>query len=85
LLAAAFNAGDLDAFVEVNEENAKLIVPPDASLASGRVEIRRVVEPTFALEPMAKIEVAGSSEDGLALTHARWTLVGTKAEGRACI
>jgi ketosteroid isomerase-like protein len=49
LLAEAVNAGDLDAFVRVYEENATLIVPPEGALVNGREEIRRALEPTFAL------------------------------------
>jgi ketosteroid isomerase-like protein len=51
LLAEAFNNGDLDAFVQVYEEDAVLIVPPDEVLGNGREEIRRALEPTFALNP----------------------------------
>jgi uncharacterized protein (TIGR02246 family) len=82
LLAAAFNAGDLDALVEVYEEGATLIVPPDGSLVSGREEIRSALAPTFALQPRADIQVVRKLQsDGLALTHARWRLAGTGAEG----
>ena len=82
LLAAAFNAGDPDAFVEVYEEGATLIVPPEGGLARGRREIRRALEPSFALKPRASIEVVKKVQsDGLALTHARWSLVGTGVEG----
>jgi hypothetical protein len=36
LLAAAFNAGDLDAFVAVNEDDAALVVPPGGSCSTSR-------------------------------------------------
>ncbi len=93
LLAAAFNAGDPDAFVQVYEEGAALIVPPDGQRVNGRDEIRRALEPTFALRPRAEIRVAQVLQsDGLALTRAEWTLVGTgaadevvKLEGRGTI
>jgi ketosteroid isomerase-like protein len=82
LLAAAFNAGDLDAFVEAHEPNASTIVPPDGTVATGRVEIRKALAPTFALDPTLENEVVGQLEsDGLALTHARWALRGTDADG----
>jgi uncharacterized protein (TIGR02246 family) len=82
LLEAAFNAGDIDAFVQVYEENAQLIAPPDGVRVTGKEAIRAAVEPTFALRPTARIEVAEKLEsDGLALTQARWSLVGQDADG----
>jgi uncharacterized protein (TIGR02246 family) len=83
LLVAAFNAGDPDAFVQVYEQDAALIVPPDEVLVNGREEIRKAIEPTFALAPKAEIEVLKKVQsDGLALTQARWRLVGTDPEGQ---
>jgi uncharacterized protein (TIGR02246 family) len=82
LLEAAFNSGDLDAFVEVYEEDAILIAPPDGQLARGREEIRESVRSTFALRPTAQLVVLQKLQtDGLALTRARWSLVGTDADG----
>ena len=83
LLAAAFNPGDLDAFVEVYEGDATLIVPPERTLANGREEIR-TAQATFALQPRAQIDVVEKLQsDGLALTHARWSIVGTDGEGQS--
>ena len=57
-----------------------MIVPPEGRCVSGRDAIRAAVEPTFALEPRAEIDVVEKLQaDGLALTHARWSVVG--AEG----
>ena len=82
LLEAAFNAGDLDALAQVYEEDAALIVPPEGVLANGRDEIRNALEATVALAPTAKIVVDRKIQsDGLALTHARWSLVGTDPDG----
>jgi uncharacterized protein (TIGR02246 family) len=82
VLAAAFTAGDLDALVDVYEEDATLIVPPDGERVSGREEIRAVLGPVVALRPTAVSVVAGKLQsDGLAMTHARWRLVGADAEG----
>jgi len=76
LIAAAFNAGDLDAFLELHEEHAATIVPPEGRRVSGRDAIRAAVEPIFALGPSARIEVVGKLQaDGLALTHARVNVV----------
>ena len=78
LLEAAFNAGDLDALVEVYDHDAALIVPPEGQRVSGRDAIRAAVQPTLALRPSAQIEVVEKLQaDGLALTHARWSIVGT--------
>ena len=76
LIAAAFDAGDLDAFLELHEEHAATIVPPEGRRVSGRDAIRAAVEPIFALGPSARIEVVGKLQaDGLALTHARVNVV----------
>ena len=76
LIAAAFNTGDPEAFLELHEDDAAVIVPPDGRRVSGRDAIRAAVEPIFALHPTAQIEVVGKLQaDGLALTHARLNLV----------
>jgi uncharacterized protein (TIGR02246 family) len=81
LIAAAFNTGDLDAFLELHEDDAAAIIPPDGRRVSGRDAIRAAVEPIFALRPKARIEVVGKLQaDGLALTHARLNVVA--GEGR---
>jgi uncharacterized protein (TIGR02246 family) len=78
LIAAAFNTGDRDAFAALQEEQATHLVPPDGRSVSGRDAIRAAVEPFFALRPTFRSEVVGMLEaDGLALTHARWSVIGT--------
>ena len=78
LLEAAFNAGDLDAFMEIYDDDATLIVPPEGQRVSGHDAIRAAVQPTLALRPSAQIEVVEKLQaDGLALTHARWSIVAT--------
>jgi uncharacterized protein (TIGR02246 family) len=78
LIAAAFNAGDLDAFLQLHEEDATVVVPPDGDRVSGREAIRAAVQPTFALRPTIRNEVVERLQgDGLALIHARWNLAGT--------
>jgi uncharacterized protein (TIGR02246 family) len=82
LLEAAFNAGDLDAFVDVFEPDAAMVTPVDGSVVRGHAGIRHALEPIFALEPKAGIDVVKKVEiDGLALTHARWSLTGTGPDG----
>jgi uncharacterized protein (TIGR02246 family) len=78
LIAAAFNAGDLEAFLQLHEEDATVVVPPDGDRVSGREAIRAAVQPTFALRPTIRNEVVDKLQsDGLALIHARWNLAGT--------
>jgi uncharacterized protein (TIGR02246 family) len=81
LIAAAFNGDDLDAFIELHEQEAATIVPPDGRRASGRDAIRAALEPIFALGPRARIEVVAKLQaDHLALTHARINVVTTRGE-----
>jgi ketosteroid isomerase-like protein len=50
---------------------------------SGTAEIRRALEPIFAHAPKLENEVVGKLEgDRFALTHARWALEGTGADGQ---
>jgi len=82
LLEAAFNAGDIDAFLDLHDDDSALIVPPEGAQVSGRDAIRAAVAPTFALAPAFRSEVVGKLEgNGLALTHARWTMSGTAEDG----
>lgn len=75
LVAAAFNAGDSDAFVELYEPDAVLIVPPEGERVSGSDRIRAAVAPTLALHPRTRITVLGKLEgDGLAVTQVRWEM-----------
>jgi uncharacterized protein (TIGR02246 family) len=83
LLAAAFNGGDLEAFLDVYDEHALLVVPPTGRRISGRAEIRAAMQETFRLHPTVTIEVVDKLEaDGLALTLAQWALEGTGASGQ---
>jgi hypothetical protein len=51
LLVAAMNAGDLDAFIDLHEPDARTIVPTDGRLVSDVAELRTALEPMFALSP----------------------------------
>jgi uncharacterized protein (TIGR02246 family) len=78
LLGEAFNAGDVDAYSELFEDDATVVVPPEGRRVSGKDDIRAASQPIFALAPQARMEVVGKLQaDGLALTHGRWQLVGT--------
>jgi uncharacterized protein (TIGR02246 family) len=78
LIEAAFNAGDREAFVELHEEDATVVVPPRGERIHGKEAIRTAIEATFALRPHARIEFLDKVEsNGMALTHARWNVTGS--------
>jgi ketosteroid isomerase-like protein len=82
LVEAAFNSGDVDTLVDLYDDDATLIVPPEGARATGKHAIRMAVEATLALKPVARMEVLEKLEsDGLALTQGRWTLVGAAEDG----
>jgi len=82
LLAAAVNAGDADAFAELHEPDATVIVPPDGRRVSGRDAIRAAVRPVLALAPAAEIELVDKLQSGdLALTFARVEVFGSVSRG----
>jgi uncharacterized protein (TIGR02246 family) len=81
VLAAAFNAGDLDAFMEVHEEGATALLPPEGRPVSGREAIRAAMTGIFAQRPRAEIEVLAKLQAGdLALTHASVHVVAGELE-----
>jgi uncharacterized protein (TIGR02246 family) len=80
-IAAAFNAGDLPAFLALHEEDAATVAPPDKRHVRGRDAIRAATEPILARRPSVHIEVVGKVEaDGLALTHAHWSMSATEGD-----
>jgi uncharacterized protein (TIGR02246 family) len=82
LVQAAINGGDIEALVELYDDDATLIVPPQGVRAVGKHAIREAVRATFALKPEAQMEVLSKVEaDGLALTQGWWRLVGTAEDG----
>jgi uncharacterized protein (TIGR02246 family) len=83
-LVAAFEARDLDAFVDVYEDDAVLLLPPDGRIVRGKAELRSALEPMLADPSAFGIEVTRKLEsDGLALIETRWTL--GEQEGRAAV
>jgi uncharacterized protein (TIGR02246 family) len=82
LVQAAMNDNDIEAFVDLYDDDATLIVPPHGARAVGKEAIREAVKETFALKPEARMEVLSKLEaDGLALTQGWWRLVGTAEHG----
>ena len=82
LVQAAINADDIEAFVDLYDDDATLIVPPRGARAVGKHAIREAVRATFGLKPDVRMEVLSKVEaDGLALTQGWWRLVGTTEDG----
>jgi uncharacterized protein (TIGR02246 family) len=82
VLADAFNRGDMAAFLAAHEPDAAVVVPPEGRQARGLSAIRAATEPVFAWRPRLTSTVRMKVQnDNLALTHARWELVGTAADG----
>jgi len=82
ILADAFGRGDLDAVVDLYDEDAALVVPTDGRIVRGRTDTRAATAPVLAVSPRLTSVVERKLESGgLALTHARWELVGTAADG----
>lgn len=78
LIEAAVNGADLDALIDLYEEHATTVVPPDGNRVSGRGQIRAALAPLFASGPRVRIEFLDKLQaDGLALSHARVDLVVT--------
>ncbi len=71
----AINRADLNAFLDVHDDDATVVVPPDGRSAHGRDAIRAAIAPLFALAPeVATVVVKKLETEGLALTHGRWRL-----------
>ena len=80
-LIAAVNAGDVDSAVRCYESGAAL-VSERGTTAIGTEAIREVLLGFMAIKPKMTIEVPLVIESGdTALLHAKWTTVGTDADG----
>ena len=81
-IAAAVNAHDLDAFMALHEPDAVVVIPPDGVRASGREQIRELLEPLFASTPSTVIDLHGMlRSDGLAMSHSHFTVKLTRPDG----
>ncbi len=82
LFTQAFNAGDVEALLDLYEPEA-IFIPEPGQTAKGRDAIREAFGPFFALKLPLTIETASAVEtdDGLALLEAVWSSRGTAADG----
>jgi len=84
LIEDAINRADLDAFLDIHDEGANVVVPPDGRTAYGRAEIGRAIAPLFELQPaMTSTVVKKLEATQLALIQRRWHVVLTEHGCRA--
>ena len=77
----AFNAGDVDALLALNEPGASL-VPQPGQIITGAQAIRAALEGFLALKGRITLETRAVVPNGdLALTIGQWTLTGTAPDG----
>jgi uncharacterized protein (TIGR02246 family) len=82
VLVDAFNRGDVDALMDVYEQDAVVVVPPAGRYVRGRDNIRAAAAAVLALRPhLTSVVDRTLQTEQVALTHAHWELVGTDAEG----
>jgi uncharacterized protein (TIGR02246 family) len=82
ILADAFNRGDVDALMDVYEQDAVVVVPPAGRYVRGRDNIRAATAAVLALGPhLTSVVDKTLQTDEVALTHAHWELVGTAVDG----
>jgi uncharacterized protein (TIGR02246 family) len=81
LFAEALSRGDLDGALSMYEEEA-VYVQSDGTIARGHAEIRAVLAELIALSPTLDCHEIDVVENGdMALLRARWTFIGTRADG----
>jgi uncharacterized protein (TIGR02246 family) len=78
----AFNDRDLDALVDLYEENGMIAAAPGL-VARGRSEIRAALAQYLAAGPSIDMETTSVLEtgDGIALLNGKWRLNGTGPDG----
>jgi ketosteroid isomerase-like protein len=77
----AFNAGNVDALLALNEPGASL-VPQPGQIITGAPAIRAALEGFLALKGRISLETRAAVLNGdLALTIGQWTLLGTAPDG----
>lgn len=82
LIAAAFNANDPQAMLDLYEPDGILVGPPDGTQAVGLKAVAEALEPMFAAITAADITMTSALRSGdIAMTHAAWRLVGKDEAG----
>ncbi|MFD9910286.1 YybH family protein [Streptomyces sp. NPDC059063] len=82
LIAAAFNAGDPQAMLDLYEPDGILVTPPDGAQKAGLKAVAEALRPMFAAITAATITMTSALRSGdIAMTHADWHLVGKDEAG----
>jgi uncharacterized protein (TIGR02246 family) len=81
--AEVFNAGSLEGLVALYEPDAVLMASPGPE-ARGTDAIRAAYREYLAAKPAIQAETTGvnTNAGGIALTHCRWVMTGTGADGK---
>ena len=81
-LTAAINRGDLDAAVDLYEQDAVLVVQP-GKIARGRSAIREALAGFISLKPTLRGQAQQIVDrDDIVLHCSRWILTGTSPDGK---
>jgi len=79
---AAFNAGDLEALLDLYTPDARLVTEP-GHIVTGRAAIREALQGLFAIKGRMKVETIFAIQAGdIALCRARWELNGAAPDGQ---
>ncbi|PCG82049.1 DUF4440 domain-containing protein [Streptomyces sp. WZ.A104] len=82
LIAAAFNANDAQAMLDLFEPDGILVTPPDGTHEVGLEAVAASLKKMFGVITGADITVTSVLRSGgIAMTHADWHLVGTDETG----
>ena len=75
IIQDAINQADVEAFLDALDDDATVVVQPDARVVCGREQIREAIAPLLALQPqMESVVVQKLEVAGLALSRNRWRL-----------
>lgn len=82
LWAELFSAGDLDGLVDLYEPDAIIAARPGRAV-TGYTALREVLESFLAPEAKFDLQFQEALQCGdIALLYSRWTLIGTRPDGR---
>jgi uncharacterized protein (TIGR02246 family) len=82
LIAAAFNANDPQAMLDLYEPDGILVTPPDGAQEVGLEAVAEALKPMFAAITAADITMSSAMRCGdIAMTHADWHLMGKDEAG----